>query len=173
MEDDLDVSNVHSAKALHEKLRKHELRAQGIEARAEVSTPSLKASGTVEVSARATVTSLRHMSAGIGPKSKPGELGFQTRITTTDVVNFLLRAQGQNEDLVRIAMYSDTTSFEDIGLDTGSLTENDARIALENYFEVRTGRRKFWSGFVSGGIGGVITALVVAWALYYFGPPMS
>jgi len=173
MVDDLDLSSVHSAKALHEKLRKHGLRARNVESRAEVSTPTLRASGTVEVSARATLTSLRNVSAGIGPELKPVETGFPTRITKIDVVDFLLRAKGQNESLVRIAMYSDTTSFEDIGLHTGSLSENDARIALENFFEVRTGRRKFWSGFLAGLIGGVISALLVAWALYYFGPPTT
>jgi hypothetical protein len=109
----------------------------------------LKGNAVIELSAAATVTALREATP---------ELLF----TQGDVKVFLSRAKAMDESVVRIAMPSPDTSFESIGLDPGLLSENDARVALEHFFEKREGRQKLWIGFLLGIASTVITGLFVA-----------
>lgn len=94
------------------------------------------------------------------------------KFTGDDIAAFLEAAKELEERTVRIAMYSPDTSFESIGLDTGPLSENDARLALENYFEVQAGNRKYRKGVIDTlltAAGGLITMVVGAWLLIKFG----
>ena len=116
---------------------------------------------TITISASGTVRAAAKSAQEIYKRVSPNK-DYRTEAVTV----FLNAAKQKDEIVVKMAMDSPDTSFVDIGLPTNELTENDARIALHNYYSIRDGKRSFWKGvgaaILTGAVLTVITIILRA-----------
>ncbi len=83
----------------------------------------------------------------------------QTPDMTEAMTIFIKEARKKDEVHVKITMISETITFETIGLDTGVLSEADAKVTLDQYFEHKAVRRAVWRGIWIAAVPSLLLAI--------------
>ena len=89
----------------------------------------------------------------------------QTVDKTGLMLKFIKAAKKKNEVIVKSVIASDTLKFADISLDVGELTEDEAKVALASYYEIRDRKWGFWRGVGATVLAGIVLGTI---RLFFF-----